>query len=84
MSQRRKAVTVPKHPDRYLDPEQAKYRENSDSEDQFAAALEQAFAAGHWELDQLVKELNRTGAAAADASPWTETSLRAHFAALAS
>jgi hypothetical protein len=67
---------------RYLNPHQARLRPPTAYEDQLGDAMERAFAAGHWELDALVAQLNQGGPAAPDGQPWTPESFQAEMAAL--
>jgi hypothetical protein len=71
---------APNHSDRYFSPHQARQRPATAYEDQLGDALERAFAAGHWELDALVAQLNRTGPLAANSAPWTAESFQAEMA----
>jgi hypothetical protein len=67
---------------RYLNPHQARQRAATLYEDQLGDAMERAFAAGHWELDALVAQLNQSGCAALDGQPWTAASFQAQMAEL--
>jgi hypothetical protein len=66
--------------ERYFSPHQARQRPATAYEDQLGDALERAFAAGHWELDALVAQLNRTGPLASNSAPWTAESFQAEMA----
>jgi hypothetical protein len=68
--------------ERYLSPHQARQRPATPYEDQLGDALERAFAAGHWELDALLAQLNHSGPSAPDGQPWTATSFQAEMAGL--
>ena len=67
---------------RYLNPHQARRRPATPYEDQLGDAMERAFAAGHWELDALVVQLNQSGPLAPDGRPWTTDSFQAEMAVL--
>jgi hypothetical protein len=67
---------------RYLNPHQARQRPSTAYEDQLGNAMERAFAAGHWELDALVAQLNQSGCLAPDGTPWTAQSFQAEMAVL--
>jgi hypothetical protein len=67
---------------RYLNPDQARQRPATPYEDQLGDAMERAFAAGHWELDALVAQLNQSGPSAPDGQPWTAESFQAEMAVL--
>jgi hypothetical protein len=67
---------------RYLNPHQARQRPATAYEDQLGDAMERAFAAGHWELDALVAQLNQSGPATPDGQPWTAASFQAQMAEL--
>ena len=63
--------------DRYLDPHQARERAPTAYESLLGDAIERAFGAGHWELDALVAQLNKTGPLAPNSQPWTAESFTA-------
>jgi hypothetical protein len=67
---------------RYLNPHQARQRPATPYEDQLADAMERAFAAGHWELDALVAQLNQSGPLAPDGLAWTAERFQAEMAVL--
>lgn len=67
---------------RYLNPHQARLRPATAYENQLGDAMERAFAAGRWELDALVAQLNHNGPAAPDGQPWTAQSFQAEMAVL--
>jgi hypothetical protein len=67
---------------RYLNPYQARQRPPTAYENQLGDAMERAFAAGHWELDALVAQLNQSGCAAPDGKAWTNESFQAEMAVL--
>ncbi len=68
--------------ERYLNPHQARQRPATPYENQLGDAMERAFAAGHWELDALVAQLNQLGCPAPDGTPWTAQSFQAEMAVL--
>ena len=71
--------TIPIHhlPERYFQPHQARQRPPTSFEDLLGDALERAFGAGHWELDALVAQLNKTGPLGPNGQTWTTDSFRA-------
>ncbi len=71
-------TTIPIHkmPPRYLQPNQARQKPPTLFEDLLGDALERAFGAGHWELDALVAQLNRTGPLGPNGQAWTTESFR--------
>jgi hypothetical protein len=68
--------------ERYLNPHQTRQRPATPYENQLGDALERAFAAGHWELDALVAQLNQSGPTAPSGQPWTAESFQAEMAVL--
>lgn len=72
-------TTVPIHalPARFLQPHQARQRPPTSFEDLLGDALERAFGAGHWELDALVAQLNKTGPMGPNGQPWTAETFQA-------
>ncbi len=66
----------------YVNPHLARKREPTPYENQLADAMEQAFAAGAWELDALVAHLNTTGIHDSRKQPWTAESFQAELKAL--
>jgi hypothetical protein len=68
--------------ERFLQPHQARQRTATAYEDLLGDALERAFAAGHWELDALVAQLNRTGPMAPNGQAWTTDNFQAEMAKL--
>jgi hypothetical protein len=68
--------------ERYLNPHQARQRPATPYEDQLGDALERAFAAGHWELDALLAQLNQSGPSAPNGQLWTAQSFQAEIAGL--
>jgi hypothetical protein len=80
-------TTIPIHSatgaERYFNPHQARTRAPTLYEDQLGDALERAFAAGRWELDAVVEQLNQSGPSAPNGAPWTQASLQATLAQLA-
>jgi hypothetical protein len=68
--------------ERYLNPHQARQHPPTAYENQLGEAMERVFAAGHWELDALVAQLNHGGPAAPDGQPWTADSFQAEMAVL--
>ena len=69
--------------ERYYNPHQARTRAPTPYEDQLGDALERAFAAGRWELDAVVEQLNQSGPSATQGAAWTAASLQATLAQLA-
>jgi hypothetical protein len=67
---------------RYLNPHQARQSAPTAYEDQLGDAMERAFAAGHWELDALVAQLNQSGPTAPGGQPWTTENFQAEMALL--
>jgi hypothetical protein len=67
---------------RYLNPDQARQRPPTAYQDQLGDALERAFAAGHWELDALLAQLNHSGPLAPNGQAWTADNFQAEMAAL--
>ena len=72
-------TTIPIHnlPQRYLQPHQAQQRPPTSFEDLLGDALERAFGAGHWELDALVAQLNKTGPLGPNGQAWTADTFQA-------
>ena len=72
-------TTFPIHhqPQRFLQPRQAQKRPPTSYEDLLGDALERAFGAGHWELDALVAQLNKTGPLGPNGQAWTSASFQA-------
>jgi hypothetical protein len=72
-------TTIPIQPlsQRYLQPQQAQQRPPTSFEDLLGDALERAFGAGHWELDALVAQLNKTGPLGPNGQNWTAESFQA-------
>ena len=70
--------TLPIHnlPPRYLQPHQARQRPPTSFEDLLGDALERAFGAGHWELDALISQLNKTGPMGPNGESWTVESFQ--------
>jgi hypothetical protein len=70
---------IPIHalPQRYLEPKQAQQRAPTTFEDLLGDAIEQAFGAGHWELDALVAQLNKSGPLGPNSELWTTDSFQA-------
>jgi hypothetical protein len=68
--------------ERYLNPHQARQRPPSAYEDQLGDALERAFAAGHWELDALLVQLNQSGLPTPHGQPWSADNFQAEMATL--
>jgi hypothetical protein len=64
----------PKEIDRYLDPHQARKRAPTSYEDLLGDAIERAFGQGHWELADLVAQLNKTGPLGPNGQDWSEAS----------
>lgn len=64
-------IPIQSHEGRYLDPHQARLRTPTTFEDLLADAIERAFGAGKWELEELLEALNRTGPLAPGGLPWT-------------
>jgi hypothetical protein len=62
---------------RYFEPHQARTRAPTTYEDLLGDAIERAFGAGHWELDALVAQLNKSGPLAPNSQPWTAESFTA-------
>ncbi|MFM7331751.1 MAG: recombinase-like helix-turn-helix domain-containing protein [Brachymonas sp.] len=62
-----------------LQPHQARTREPSAYENQLGDAMEQAFASGAWELEDLVSQLNQTGPTAPNGQSWTAESFSAEI-----
>ncbi len=60
----------------YINPHQARTREPTAYENQLADAMEQAFAAGAWELDALVAHLNAAGIRDSQQQAWTAESFQ--------
>jgi hypothetical protein len=58
-------------PEPYVNPRQAQRRPPTDYENLLGDALEAAFAAGAWELDQLVARLNADGIRTPEGREWT-------------
>ena len=69
-------------PTRYLDPHQARKRPPTTFEDLLGDAIERAFGAGHWELDALIGQLNKTGPLGPNGEPWTAASFQFAIKAL--
>ena len=71
-------TTLPIHnlPPRYLQPHQARQRPQTSFEDLLGDALERAFGAGHWELDALISQLNKTGPMGPNGESWTVESFQ--------
>lgn len=67
----------------YLNPHQSRRREPTQWENLLGDAIERAFAAGHWELEALVAQLNRSGPRAPNGEEWTVESFTATMARLA-
>jgi hypothetical protein len=63
----------------YVNPHIARKREPTAYENQLADAMEQAFAAGAWELDALVAHLNAAGVHDAQQQAWTAQSFQAEL-----
>ena len=55
----------------YLNPTQTRTREPTDWEMSLAGALEEAFGAGHYELDDLIAALNASRVRPRDGGTWT-------------
>lgn len=70
-------------PPPYLEPRQAQTRPPTDWENQFADALEAAFAAGIWELEPLAARLNQDGVRTPAGAEWSASLLQAELARLA-
>jgi hypothetical protein len=58
-------------PEPYVNPRQAQRQPPTDYENLLGDALEAAFAAGVWELDQLVARLNADGIRTPEGREWT-------------
>jgi hypothetical protein len=58
-------------PAQYMEPRQTQRRAPTDYENMLGDALEAAFAAGAWELDELVARLNADGIRTPEGSEWT-------------
>ncbi len=71
-------TTLPIHnlTPRYLQPHQARQRPPTSFEDLLGDALERAFGAGHWELDALISQLNKTGPMGPNGESWTVESFQ--------
>ncbi len=67
----------------YVNPHIARKREPTAYENQLADAMEQAFAAGAWELDALVAYLNAAGVHDSQKQAWTAESFQAELQRLA-
>ena len=67
----------------YVNPHIARKREPTAYENQLADAMEQAFAAGAWELDALVAHLNAAGVHDSQQVAWNAQSFQAELARLA-
>jgi hypothetical protein len=67
---------------RYLNPRQARQRPPTAYEDQLGDALERAFAAGHWELDAMLAQLNQSGLLTPSGQPWSADNFQAEMAGL--
>ena len=69
---------IPIHalPERFLDQHQARTRPPTTFEDLLGDAIERAFSAGHWELDALVTQLNKTGPLGPNGNLWTASSFQ--------
>lgn len=69
-------------PPPYMEPRQAQQRPPTDYENLLGDALEAAFAAGAWELDELVARLNADGVLTPDGQAWTPERFEAVLARL--
>ena len=65
------SIAIHPLPERYFQPHQARQRPPTSFEDLLGDALERAFGAGHWELDALVAQLNKTGPLGPNGHAWT-------------
>ena len=70
------AIPIHALQERYLDPHQARTRPPTTFEDLLGDAIERGFGAGHWELDALVAQLNKTGPLGTNGEPWTAESFQ--------
>ena len=70
-------------PEHYLNPHQARKKPPTSYEDLLGDAIERAFGAGHWELDALVGDLNKSGPLGPNGAPWTSASFQAVMKTLA-
>lgn len=68
--------------DRYLEPHQARLQSPTVFEDLLGDAIERAFAAGIYELPDLVNYLNKTGPSATNGDVWNEENFQALMAQL--
>ncbi|MEN9559512.1 MAG: hypothetical protein RLZZ502_723 [Pseudomonadota bacterium] len=67
----------------YLNPHQARKRPPTSYEVLLGDAIERAFAAGHWQLPELVAYLNRSGPKAMNDGEWTEALYQSEIKRLA-
>jgi hypothetical protein len=70
-------IPIHSHPERYIEPHQARQRPPSSYEILLGDAIERAFGAGLWELDALVAQLNKTGPLGPNGALWTAESYQA-------
>ncbi len=70
-------ISIRALPQQYLEPHQARTRPPTSYEDLLGDAIERSFATGHWELDALVAQLNKTGPLGPNGQAWTADSFQA-------
>ena len=61
----------------YLEARQHLLREPTEWEDDLASTIENAFAKGHWELEELVAALNRSRVRPRQGGTWTPENFQA-------
>ncbi len=68
--------------DRYLDPNQAQTRPQTQYEDLLGDAIERAYGSGITQLDELVAYLNKSGPLGMNGAPWTPETFKQEMARL--